>query len=238
MTTRSRLARLVDTLRAVRPSLRLLAGRWALVLVPLPVALPLLLALIAAFTPSEMNLTEEAVPSLLIGLPVSVLAIFLGVRVVAGELDAGTLELAYTVPGGTWRVWVPKLIAAAGMLLASVLILAAFVFVFLTGFPLEALYAAYQGAIFHLVVAMSLAALFRGEITGALGSAVVLFFSFIFQEFRISPFWSRLLPDGTLQPEELLARAVQNRIGFALVIGIIVALAFSRADRREKMLGS
>ena len=53
---------------------------------------------------------------------------------------------------------------------------------------------------------------------------------------RVSPFWNPLaLAD--VDPGEVLARAVQNRIGFVLVVAAVVAMTFGRAERRERMLG-
>ena len=48
----------------------------------------------------------------IIGLPLTVLAIFFGVRVIAGELDERSLEIAYTIPGGSERLWLAKLFSA------------------------------------------------------------------------------------------------------------------------------
>lgn len=222
-------------LRAVPASSRLLAGRWAAGLALLPCVLPLLFYVIAVLSPGSSGFDETAVPGLLIGLPVSVVAVFLGVRVVAGEIDQGTLEVAYTVPGGAWKVWTPKLVAAAAILAASMVPSAAVVFFLLTGFPLDALYAAYQGALFHLAVATGMAAWCRGEISGALATAPILMLSFLTWQSRISPFWS-VVAAGNQEPEEVLAAAVQNRIGYALAIAAVIALAYARANRREKML--
>jgi len=38
------------------------------------------------------------------------------------------------------------------------------------------------------------------------------------------------------EPAELVAWAVQNRVGFALFVAAIVALAFERAGNRESLL--
>jgi hypothetical protein len=53
---------------------------------------------------------------------------------------------------------------------------------------------------------------------------------------RISPFWNpAALTD--FDPADVLAWTVQNRIGFALLIGALALLAFARAERRERLLG-
>lgn len=53
---------------------------------------------------------------------------------------------------------------------------------------------------------------------------------------RVSPLWNPLAIRD-IEPERLLALAIQNRIGLALVIASIGALAFELAERLERMLG-
>jgi ABC-type transport system involved in multi-copper enzyme maturation permease subunit len=233
----SRLRAIRDVLGALPASARMLAGRKAPWLALLPTAFPLLFYVMALLSPGSTNLDETAVPALLLGLPMSVLAIFLGVRIVAGEIDQGTLEVVYTVPGGPAKVWTPKLIVSALIVAAAEVPAAAVVFFLLTGFPADALYAAYQGALFHLVVSMGLAAWCRGEITGALATVPVLGLSFMTWGVRVSPFWS-VTAARQAEPAEIVAALAQNRIGYALAIAAVVALGYARANRRERMLGS
>ena len=116
------------------------------------------------------------------------------------------------------------------------LLLAVSTYIFFTEFPLGALYGALQAAVFYLVLSMALAALFKSEAVGALTSGGVLAFNSLLQNLRISPFWNpERLTDH--DPRDVLAWTVQNRIGFLLAIAAIVALAFARAERREKLLG-
>src|SRR5690606_31978279 len=96
----------------------------------------------------------------LIGLPLVVLGIGLGVRIIAAEIEQRTLEVTYTVPGGASRVWISKLAAAALALLVAEALLAGITAAFFTPFPFVALYGAFQGAVFYLVLAAGLGALF------------------------------------------------------------------------------
>ena len=179
-----------------------------------------------------------AAQNTLIGLPLAVLAVFLGGRIIAGELDQRTLEVAYTVPGGTNRVWLGKLAAAGLMLLVSLILMAAATFTFFTTFPIvPTLYGAGQCAAFHLVAAMGFATLFRGEAAGAMATMAVFALNWRMAPTgrRILPCWNPLTVQGA-DADQLLAMAVQNRVGMALVIAAIVALAFARAERRERML--
>jgi len=178
----------------------------------------------------------------MIGLPLTLLGAFLGIRIIAGEIDGRSLEIAYTVPGGCERVWWAKLVASMLILIVSEAILATVTWVFFTPFPPGVLYGAMQGAIFYMVLAMGLAALFRSEAAGAMGVAAILGLNglvagFGENQFRASPFWNPYALEDA-DPTELLAWNLQNHVGIALAVVALVALAFMRANRREKMLGA
>ncbi len=120
--------------------------------------------------------------------------------------------------------------------------LAVAAWVFYTGFPLGALYGAFQAALFYTVVSMSLAALFKSEASGSLVVAALLFLNGLFTGFganqiRISPFWNpaAVLKTGAAQAD-VLAWTIQNRIGFLFAITVVIAMGFTRAERREKLL--
>ena len=176
----------------------------------------------------------------LIGLPLIVLAIALGVRIIASEIEQRTLEVTYTVPGGAQRVWIAKLVAAAVPILMAEAALAVVVAAFFTSYPPAALYGAFQGAAFYLVVSTGLGALMRSEITAALVTTVVLAFNGFATGFgelttRWSPLFNPLGADGA-NPVDVFAWSVQNRIGFALLLVALIALACARAERREQLL--
>ena len=127
------------------------------------------------------------------------------------------------------------------MLLFSLSLMAVSTFTFFTDFPvLQTLYGAAQAAAVYMVTAMGLGNLFRSETAGALGTTALLGLeAFLISRFgtapRVSPFWNPLAVEEA-DADQLFAMAVQNRIGIAFVIAAIVALTFSRAERREKML--
>lgn len=211
---------------------------WLLPLLPLAWLLAL-----AAATLLELDMEPfepEDAQGYLIGLPVTVLAVFFGVRIIAGEIDQRSLEIAYTVPGGCERLWWAKLAGAVLMLMLAEALLAVVVALFFTDFPVLALYGVLQAAVFYLVLAMGMATLFRSEVAGAAATAALLVLNGLItgfgdEQLRISPFWNHLAVRSS-DPAEVLAWTVQNRIGFALLIAGVVALAFMRANRRERML--
>lgn len=229
---------LVDAVRLLHLSARVTAGRryWIAPLLPLLWIAFQLFRLLIGWR------TEDFVPAdaqnVLIGFPLTILAIGLGVRIIAGEMDFRTLEIAYTVPGGTHRVWLAKLSAALLLLIAAEALLALASFLFCTGFPPGALYGALQAAVFYMVLATGFSALFKGEAVGALMACVVLAINLPFQGGlpMASPFYNAEARFN-LDAADLLAETIRNRIGYALVIAAITALSFGRAEQRERVLG-
>ncbi len=225
----------------LRLALLVVAGRrfWLLPLLPLLWLLfqagVLLIGAGEGFTPSSAQGT-------LIGLPLTLLAVFVGIRIIAGEVDGRSLEIAYTVPGGCERVWWAKLFASALVLLASEALLAVATFIFFTPFPWSALYGAMQAALFYLVLSMGMATLFLSEAAGIMGTAAILGLNGVISGFgenqvRVSPFWNPYALEDA-DPTELFAWTLQNRIGIVLAMAAILGLAFMRANRRERMLGA
>jgi len=223
----------------LRLVLVMMAGRryWLLPLLPLAWLVFLQLELFSFF-----NVSPEAVQGLVLGVPMSLLGIFLGIRVIAGEIEDRSLELAYTVPGGSERLWRIKLIAAVTMLLVMEATLALVTVTLITGFPLGALYGAFQAACFYLVLSLSLATLFRSQIGGGVFTVILLGINGALTGFgnvqlRGSPFFNPYVIVGA-DSTDLLAWTVQNRIGMLLLMAGILSLAFMRANRRERMLSS
>ena len=186
--------------------------------------------------------TPETTQDVVLGVPMALLGIFLGIRVIAGEIDDRSLELAYTVPGGSERLWRIKLIAAVTMLLVVEAMLALATITLITSFPWGALYGAFQAACFYLVLSLSLATLFRSQIGGGVFTVILLGINGVLTGFgnvqlRGSPFFNPYVIVGA-DSADLLAWTVQNRIGMLLLMAGILSLAFMRANRRERMLSS
>lgn len=222
-------------LRLMLLSAQLVAGRrfWIVILLPLlwP-ALQVFFLLVGWRQRGFEPMNAQA----LMGLPLAVIAIGLGVRVIANEIDRRTLEIAYTVPGGCHRIWLAKIAASFCILLLSQALLAVVITAFLTEFPFTSFYGALQAAVFYLTAGMAFSAFFRSEITGIMASVTLLVINGLFSGLRISPFFNPLAireGDATV----IFAWTLQNRILFVLLIVAITMLTFSRVERREKMLG-
>ena len=233
--------KLSDALRLVGLSARLVGGRrfWIAPLLTLIWTAFQVFRLLVGWQQTEFE--PSSMQMALIGFPMIVLAIGLGVRIIADEIDRRTLEIAYTVPGGAHRVWMAKLIAAVGLLVAAEILLAACAFALFSAVPLTALYGALQAALFYLVLSMGFAVLTKSEITGALLSVATFCLNGLFSGFgenqvRFFPTFNPLAL-RRMSPEDVLAYTIQNRVGFVLVIAAVTALAFARAERREKLLG-
>jgi hypothetical protein len=221
-------------------SLRMVAGRryWIAPLLPLTWIAFQIFRLLIGWRPTDFDPADAQ--NALIGFPLVVLAVGLGVRIIASEIDRRTLEIAYTVPGGAHKVWLGKLGAAVVLVVAALLLLATVANVFCTSFDVAAtLLGAFQSAFFFLVLAMALSALFKSEAAGALVTTAVLALCWPLQQgqTRLSPFWNPAAMTDA-DPTNLVAWSVQNRIGFLLASIALIALAFGRAENREKLLGS
>lgn len=229
------LERLIDQMRLIHHAARIVAGRWFW----LAALLPLLwlgfqyISVILGWRATSYEIVDAQ--NKLIGFPLAILAAGLGVRVIAGEIDLRTLEIAYTVPGGAHRVWLAKLGASFLILLVAEALLAITTFVFLTSFAWSTLYGALQSAVFFLVLAMGLGALFKSEAAGGMVCAGVLTLALIFTALRISPFFNIEL-SADLDAVERMAHLVQNRIGYVIVTLAVMLLTFGRAEQRERML--
>ncbi len=229
------LERLIDQMRLIHHAARIVAGRWFW----LAALLPLLwlgfqyISVILGWRATSYEIVDAQ--NKLIGFPLAILAAGLGVRVIAGEIDLRTLEIAYTVPGGAHRVWLAKLGASFLILLVAEALLAITTFVFLTSFAWSTLYGALQSAVFFLVLAMGLGALFKSEAAGGMVCAGVLTLALITTALRISPFFNIEL-SADLDAVERMARLVQNRIGYVILTLAVMLLTFGRAEQRERML--
>ena len=227
----------------LRLALLVVAGRryWLLPFLPLFWLLfqagVLIIGAGEGFTPSSAQFW-------LVALPLTLLAVFLGLRIIAGEIDGRSLEIAYTVPGGCERVWWAKLFASTLVLLASETLLLAGTYIFFTPLPWSTLYGALPPALFYLLLAMGMATLFRSEVAGAMGVAAILGLDLLISGFganpvRISPFWNAAVAiDDADDAAQLFAWGLQNHIGVLLAMAAILGLAFMRANRRERMLGA
>ena len=227
----------------LRLVLVMMVGRrfWLLPLLPLAWMVFLELELFD-FGEFIFAVTPETIQNVVLGVPMALLGIFLGIRVIAGEIDDRSLELAYTVPGGSERLWRIKLIAAVTMLLVVEAMLALATITLITSFPWGALYGAFQAACFYLVLSLSLATLFRSQIGGGVFTVILLGINGVLTGFgnvqlRGSPFFNPYVIVGA-DSADLLAWTVQNRIGMLLLMAGILSLAFMRANRRERMLSS
>ena len=231
---------LANAAMLIRLSLRLQLGRRFWLVPALALLSPAYHAVTVLAGWRELPFDAAEIQNGFIGIPLTVLAIGLGARVVAAEIEQRTLEVAYTVPGGPKRVWIGKLSAAAMPLLGAGLLLALIAVVFSAGYPLSSVYGALQGAAFYLVLAAGLGAFLRNEITAALVASVMFGLNGFLTGFGDTPSrWSPLfnpLAVTAVSETEILAWTVQNRIGFALLIMSLVMLMCARAERREKLL--
>ena len=188
----------------------------------------------------------------IIGLPLTALAIFFGVRIIAGEVDERSLEIAYTIPGGSERLWLAKLFSAFLILLFTTLILSILVYAIFKPFPFGMAYGLLQDACFYMILAMALGVLFRSMTSAIISTTAIVCLNILLTDFgenqlRFLPFFnpyvflessttSTIIDGGFTSPKELLAWTIQNRITIALLMSLTLTLAFMRAGKHETML--
>ncbi|MFC1839701.1 hypothetical protein ACFL1N_08985 [Thermodesulfobacteriota bacterium] len=105
-------------LRLMFLATQIVAGRKFWIVMFLPLLWLVLQAVFILLGWRESKL-DEVNAQALIGLPLAVIAIGLGIRIIAGEIDGRTLEIAYTVPGGCHRIWLVKIASSVCLLLIS-----------------------------------------------------------------------------------------------------------------------
>lgn len=236
------LAKLGDAMEMLNLSMRLQLGRRFWVVPLLCLIWPLFQAFRILVLDETQGLSPSDAQNYLIGFPLVVLAIGLGIQIIAAEIEQRTLEVCYTVPGGAIRIWLSKIAAAAVLLIVAEIILALITVIFFTTFPWSALYGAFQGAVFYLVLGMSFGALFGNRLTAGVVTAALLVLNAFITGFgdnptRYSPLFNPLALENTgMVAIEVTAWTIQNRIGVALATLAIATLTFARADRREKLL--
>lgn len=188
------------------------------------------------------SITVSDVQNRMLGIPLAILGGILGLRIIAGEINARTIEIIYTVPGGANRVWTIKLLAAMAMVVIAEIALATYTWFYFTHFPIEAMLGAFLTAMFFMVLSMGCSALFRSEVSGAIISVLAFGVSLLLLQGqgqenlkKIFPFFN---PYATNVDESvnLLSLTLQNRIFYALLILGLICLAYMRGERREKLL--
>ena len=200
--------RLRELLLLVYHAARTVAGRrfWLYPLFPIVWVLIQFVWVYFQWRDADFDLPDAQ--NFLIGLPLAVLASLLGIRIIAGEIDRRTLEIAFTVPGGAHRIWLAKIAAATGMIVVAEVLLALATWLLLTDFPFSALYGAFQASMFLMILAMGFAALFKSESAGGMLTIAAFFFAYILQTTRVSPFYNPDLLD--LDAAQRIAGLVQN----------------------------
>lgn len=175
----------------------------------------------------------------LLGVPLTLLAISLGARLIARDLEHGLLETTYTLPGGGRRLWGHRLAAALGLLVCTEILLAVTTHLLFADVPLGALWGALEAAAVYLALALVVSVATRSELAGTLVTFAAwcangFLTGFGETQSRLSPFFNPLAMSG--DPPALLLRTAENRVAFALVTVVLVVSAFVLASRREAML--
>ncbi len=226
-------------LKLMHYSAHLVAGRKFWIVIFIPLLWPAVQAVRVMLDIGDVNLDPSGA-MMFTGFPLGLVAIGLGIRLIAGEIDSRTLEIAYTVPGGCHRIWVAKIAACLAMLFVSDVLLAVFTMIFFMPVSTGTFYGAFQGAVFYMVAAMSFSAFFRSAISGAMVTVIPFAVNIMVvmgrAQLRISPFFDSAAIKN-MDSSQVIAHSIQNRIFFIILIFTLTLLTFTRVERREKMLG-
>lgn len=173
----------------------------------------------------------------LLGLPLYCVAIGLGIRVIAHEVEKRTLEVCYGIPKGAQRVWLAKIAAVSCLLIAALIPLSLVTYFLLTSYPIEAIAAALKGAIFYLVLSMWVGVWLRSELLAGIVMLLVLALNLSGENTSV---WSPLFNPLNIEDNsslDLVAMSIQNHLTYSCLIVAFVVLSINRAEKREVLLG-
>jgi ABC-type transport system involved in multi-copper enzyme maturation permease subunit len=183
---------------------------------------------------------EDVLPWLL-EFPLTILAIYLNMQLIASEKENRTLEVMFTTAGSRYKVWLLRL----GTLNLLLLILAVFlgVFAFFTFADIEILGTAVHGFIpAYFVGAMTLffSVKFRSGFAAGMVAAGIVTLTFMFTEaihdtryfLYFNPFY---LP-RRLDPETWNLWMWQNRIALLILGMVLQFFALRGLEDRERLL--
>lgn len=207
-------------------------------LTPLVVMIwPTGLALLALFDITPVSVNHSSVQNWLIGFPLNLLAIGIGIGIIADEIEKQTLEVTYTIPGGTRRIWLYSILACLLILVAATILLSLSCYLFISGLPSGGeFFRGFQGAVFFLIWAMALGCFFRSKLVASLLS-LLTYAGLIFVNFDTR--WSPLFNPASVASnagEEVHIWMIQNHVGVTVLLGLLLVLSFARVDRVELML--
>lgn len=228
--------RLHDMIRLIQLSIRLQMGERHRLIIPALLIWPGIHILFFTFGWRVTGFVEADAQNFLIGFPLYCLAAGMGGRIIANDLEQRTLEVAYTVPDGNYRVWSSKLYGAILLLVLSEAALAILSAVFLVSIDLYAVLGAFKGALFYLVLGMMLGALFKNELTAIIITLLLCALNLGWTGSRWSPLFNPLTLTG-MSNSDVYHQAMQNYQGYLLLTVILLLFSFSLVGKRESMLG-
>lgn len=171
----------------------------------------------------------------LMGYPLYLMSIGIGVGLIANEVEKRTLEVSFTLPGGSAKIWINKLIAASFLIIMAELILGLCTWIFFTGITSGIVIRVFQGAIFYLVLAMTAGAFFKNSLIAGIVTCFVLFANSYFTNGSWSPVFNPLTINN-LSAGDLMQLIIRNHFIVIAAIFVMALLAFLRMEQREALL--
>ncbi|MEW5251326.1 hypothetical protein [Microbulbifer discodermiae] len=170
----------------------------------------------------------------LIGFPAYLIAVLLGARLIAREVDKRTLEVAYTLPRGIGFVWWQKMWAASLLLCICTLCLA-LAAALLRPYPGWILLQALAGTIFYFILACVLGTWLRSEFSAQLLAFVALGFNLLASQNHWLPLFNPLRLED-VDSHQQWTMMWQNFTLVTAVVLICGSLAWLRIQSSENTL--
>ncbi len=191
--------------------------------------------------PLLSRLQTDAVFTLVLELPLGVLAILLSMQIIASEKEKRTLEVMFTAAGSRYKLWLLRFGSLHLLLALLAVVLNLFAFFFFTDIPLfTAALHAFIPAFFISTLTLFFSVRLRsglaaGMITAGL-SSVLLLFSAELSDTAYTVFFNPYAVFRHVDPEVRTLWMWQNRISITIAGLLFYFGALRGLDKRERLL--
>lgn len=191
--------------------------------------------------PVVQRMTREAVFSLLLEFPLSLLAVYLNMQLLTAEKENRTLEVMFTTAGGRYKVWLQRLGTLYAILLALCFLLSSLAFFTIADLPIVGMALnAFVPVFFVGNMTLYFAVRFRSGLAAGMVSAgillILLMFSELLNETRYFLFFNPYNVPRSLDPETWELWMWQNRAAVLFFGGLLLFLALRGMEIRERLL--
>jgi len=187
------------------------------------------------------RMTEEDVLPWLLEFPLSALAVYLNMQLIAGEKENRTLEVMFTTAGSRYKVWLLRLGTLNAILLALALGLSTLAFFTFADLPIAgAALNAFVPTFFVGNMTLYFSVRFRSGFAAGMVAAglllALLMFSEAINETRYFLYFNPYHVPRELDPETWNLWMWQNRLAVSVLAGLFLFAALRGMEVRERLL--